>query len=126
MEETLGSVIAARRAELNMSQRELAKAIKVSNSTVARIERGDAITPDNNTLRAMATALRLDYNYLLALNKQIDDEPEIRMIQRAAQQMSQDDKERMMKILRLTFEDAFNNAGGDSEDIGQNSEGNVN
>ncbi len=107
MEETLGTVIARCRAQKEMSQRELAIAVKVSNSTIARIERGDPIVPDNKTLRAIADALDLDYNYLLALNGQIDDEPEIRMIQRAARNMSQSDKERMLKVLKLTFEDAF-------------------
>ena len=113
MEENLGTVIARRRTEKEMSQRDLAIAVKVSNSTIARIERGDSIVPSNDTLRAIAETLNLDYNYLLALCGQIDDEPEIRMIQRAAHNMTQDDKERMLQILRLSFKDAFDHVGGD-------------
>ena len=115
MNETLGEVIARRRKQKDMSQRELAIAVKVSNSTIARIERGESIVPGNETLRAIAQTLDLDYNYLLALCDQIDDEPEIRMIQRAAHKMSQADKERMLDILRLTFQDAFSNTSTDEE-----------
>lgn len=113
MDETLGTVIARRRIEKKMSQRDLAQAVKVSNSTIARIERGESIVPGNETLRAIGQALDLDYNYLLALCRQIDDEPEIRMIQRAAHHMTQEQKEDMVRLLRISFKDAFSNAGSD-------------
>ncbi len=115
MDNNLGSVIAHRRIQKDLSQRELALAVNVSNSTIARIERGDSIVPGNETLRAIARTLDLDYNYLLALCKQIDDEPEIRMIQRAAHKMSPADKARMVEILRLAFQDAFSNTSSDEE-----------
>lgn len=113
MEESLGAVIARRRQEKGLSQRDLALAVKVSNSTIARIERGDSIVPSNDTLRAIAKTLNVDYNYLLALCSQIDDEPEIRMIQRAARRMDEKDKKRMVDILRLTFEEAFSGTDHD-------------
>lgn len=117
MEETLGKVISDRRQELEKTQRELARVVGISNSTVSRIESDDGITPDNNTLKKIAEYLQLDYNYLLALNKQIEDEPEIRMIQRAAKNMSPEQKENMMGILQAAFGDAFKKAGGDKKDI---------
>ena len=40
MIDTLGSVIARRRTDKEMSQRELAMKVHVSNSTIARIENG--------------------------------------------------------------------------------------
>ena len=113
MGEKIGAVISKRRQEKEMSQRELALAVKVSNSTIARIERGDSIVPSNETLKALAETLDLDYNYLLALCDQIDDEPEIRMIQRAAHNMSQEEKEDMIRLLQISFKEAFKNAGGD-------------
>ena len=113
MAEKIGSVIARHRIEKGMTQRDLAQAVKVSNSTIARIELGESIVPSNDTLRALARVLGLDYYYLLALCDQIDDEPEIRMIQRAAHNMSQDDRERMLQILRLSFKDAFEHVGDD-------------
>lgn len=113
MGETLGTVIARRRTEKELSQRDLALKVNVSNSTIARIERGESIVPGNETLRAIAQTLDLDYNYLLALCKQIDDEPEIRMIQRAAHHMTQEQKEDMIRLLQISFKDAFNRAGND-------------
>ena len=113
MNDTLGDVIARHRMEKEMSQRDLAIAVKVSNSTIARIERGESIVPGNDTLRAIAQTLDLDYYYLLALCKQIDDEPEIRMIQRAAHNMTQEQKEDMIRILQISFKDAFTKAGND-------------
>ncbi len=107
MQETLGDIIARKRQQKGISQRELATAVKVSNSTIARLERNEITLPGSELLRALARVLELDYNYLLAQTQQIDDEPEIRMIQRAAHNMSQEDKERMVGILRLTFKDAF-------------------
>ena len=117
MKETLGKVISSRRLELGFSQRELARRVKIGNATVSRIENDDNITPDNGTLNAIADFLKLDYNYLLALNKQIDDQPEIRMIQRAAKNMSSEELDKMMQILNLTFSEAFKNAGEDKKDI---------
>ncbi|WP_461206105.1 helix-turn-helix domain-containing protein [Clostridium sp. DL1XJH146] len=107
IEMTLGKYIAQKRKDENLSQRELAKDIKISHSTISRIEKDDGISPDNATLKALATRLDLDYNYLLALNKSIDDEPEIRIIQRAAKKMKEEDKKRMLDILKLTFDDLF-------------------
>ena len=112
---TLGSFISHRRQALHISQRELAKKISVSNSTISRIENEENITPDNATLRKIAEVLRCDYNYLLALNKQIDDQPEIRMIQRAAKHMSPERLQDMMTVLQASFRDEFSNAGNDEE-----------
>lgn len=117
MDKSLGQVISERRTELGITQRELARGVKISNSTVSRIENDDNITPDNDTLRAIADFLKLDYNFLLALNKQIDDQPEIRMIQRAAKNMSQDQLNDMMTVLQIQFKEAFNSAGGDKKDV---------
>ena len=107
MQETLGDIIARKRQQKGLSQRELATAVKVSNSTIARLERNEIQLPGTELIRALASMLDLDYNYLLAKTQQIDDEPEIRMIQRAAHNMSEEDKERMVEILRLTFREAF-------------------
>ena len=117
MNTTLGSVISRKRQELDLTQRELAKQIGISNSTVARIERDEGIRPDTATLQAIASALHLDYNYLLALSDQVADEPEIRMIQRAAKKMTPADKKKMMDMLSLMFSEQFSNAGTDEDDV---------
>ena len=51
MSETLGSVISRVRTERGMTQRELAKKVEVSNSTISRIEKDDGIHPDPPTLK---------------------------------------------------------------------------
>lgn len=117
MSETLGKVIEARRIELGLTQRELARGVKRSNSTISRIESDNGLVPDNETLRAIAEFLKMDYNYLLALNKQIDDQPEIRMIQRAAKNMDQEQLDKMMDILNKQFKEAFSKAGKDMTEI---------
>ena len=117
MLETLGKVIEHRRTELGLTQRELARGVKRSNSTISRIESDNGLVPDNETLRAIAEFLRMDYNYLLALNKQIDDQPEIRMIQRATKNMNREQLDQMMGVLRKQFKDAFNKAGKDMADV---------
>ena len=66
---TLGKYISEKRNAEGLSQRELAKDIHISHSTISRIEKDDGISPDNATLKAISERLGLDYNYLLALNK---------------------------------------------------------
>ncbi|KAF1086309.1 DNA-binding transcriptional repressor PuuR [Sporotomaculum syntrophicum] len=104
---TLGKYIAQKRQAQGLSQRELAKDIQISHSTISRIEKDDGITPDNATLKALAQRLNLDYNYLLALNKTIDDEPEIRIIQRAAKKMNDAQRKKMLNILKASFGELF-------------------
>ena len=113
MQETLGDIIARKRQQKGLSQRELAAAVNVSNSTIARLERNEITIPGSELIRALAQVLDVDYNYLLAQTQQIDDEPEIRMIQRAAHNMTKEDKARMVDILRLTFTEAFKNVRDD-------------
>ena len=106
-EMTLGKYISIKRHDKGLSQRELAKDTKVSHSTISRIEKDDGISPDNATLKALASRLGLDYNYLLALNKSIDDEPEIRIIQRGAKRLDAAQKQKMLKVLNASFDDLF-------------------
>lgn len=113
MSETLGSVVAARRQQMDLTQRELARKVGISNSTVSRIESDDGITPDTKTIKALAEVLGVDYYYLLALSGQIEDQPEIRVIQRAARNMDKEQKENMMTVLKAAFSVAFDNAGED-------------
>lgn len=103
--------IAIKRKAKDLSQRELANDTGISHSTISRIEKDDGISPDNATLRALAERLELDYNYLLVLNGAIDDEPEVRAIQRAAKKMSDAQKKTMLNILKAAFEDLFEEDG---------------
>ena len=116
MDKTLGTVISGAREVRGLTQRELAKKVKVSNSTISRIEKDDGIHPDPATLKAIADVLKIDYNYLLALNGQIEDDADIRMIQRGAKNLSEDQRKKMMSMLNMMFDDVFTEkrSGGDT------------
>lgn len=107
MSETLSSVISQRREELGLSQRELALAANISNSTVSRIESGEQPSPKPYILSALAKNLKLDYNYLLVITSHIDDEPEIRAIQQAAKKMTREEKKEMLTVLKIAFKKYF-------------------
>lgn len=108
MDNELGKYIAEAREKKGISQRDLAKNIKVSNASVARIENGTVVSPDPVILRKIAEVLEVDYNYLLVLNKTIDDAgDDIREIARAAKNMSPDERARMLEILRQEFKTSF-------------------
>ena len=100
---TLGSVIAAKRTQLDISQRELAKATKLNNATIARIEKEPNIVADPGTLKRIADKLELDYNYLLSLNGTIPDNPELRVIARASAKMDEAEKAEMLEFLKKKF-----------------------
>jgi len=110
---TLGAVIQAKREKMGMTQRELARAVNINHATISRIENNPDIVADPSTLKAIAQALLIDYNYLLSLNKTIEDNKDIRIIARASKSMSEQDRERMMEILRKNFATAFQNANSD-------------
>lgn len=107
MTTTLGMVIRNRREAAFLSQRELANRINVSNGTISRIESGDGLHPDPQTLRAIADILHIDYYYLLTLNGQIDDTPDIRMIHRGMSHLSPADRKKLMRVLNAVFDDLF-------------------
>ncbi|MPL99687.1 hypothetical protein SDC9_45907 [bioreactor metagenome] len=110
---TLGAVIQAKREKMGMTQRELARVVNINHATISRIENNPDIVADPSTLKAIAQALLIDYNYLLSLNKTIEDNKDIRIIARASKTMSEQDRERMMEILRDNFATAFQNADSD-------------
>ena len=63
----LGAVIAAKRKQMGLSQRQLAEQIGLNNATICKLEKDPSLTPDIRTIRLLAEALQLDYNYLLSL-----------------------------------------------------------
>ena len=86
-ERTLGKVIASQRVKLDMTQRQLARAVNINHATISRIENNPDIIADPSTLKAIAQALKLDYHFLLSLNNTIEDEKDMRIIARASKSM---------------------------------------
>jgi len=112
----LGAVIAAKRKMMGLSQRQLAEQIGLNNATISKLEKDPSLEPDIRTIQLLAEALHLDYNYLLSLNETIQDDPDLRIIARAKSNMSPEERQRMMEILRTTFDVAFANAESDGID----------
>ena len=112
----LGAVIAAKRKQMGLSQRQLAEQIGLNNATICKSEKDPSLTPDIRTIRLLAEALQLDYNYLLSLNETIDDDRDIRIIARAKQKMSPEEQKKMMAMLRTAFDVAFENTDSDGID----------
>ena len=112
----LGAVVAAKRKKMGMSQRQLADSVGLNNATICKLEKDPTLVPDPRTLELLAEALHLDYNYLMSLNEMIADEPDIRMIARAKTNMSEEEWQRMMTMIRTNFDAAFADAGDDGID----------
>lgn len=112
----LGAVIAAKRKKLGLSQRQLAEQVGLNNATISKLEKDPSLEPDIRTLQKLAEALGLDYNYLLTLNETIPDDPNLRIIARAKSNMSPEEQEKMMSMLRTTFDVAFANTDSDGID----------
>ena len=115
----LGAVIAAKRKMMGLSQRpqrQLAEQIGLNNATISKLEKDPSLEPDIRTIRLLADALGLDYNYLLSLNETIDDDPDMRIIARAKGNMSPEQQQEMMSMLRTAFDVAFANAESDGID----------
>ena len=70
---------------------------------------------NTQTLRAIADILHIDYYYLLTLNGQIDDAPDVRMIRRGMVHLSPADRKKLMRVLNAVFDDLFTieKSGGD-------------
>lgn len=109
----LGEVIESQRHRLGMTQRQLAREVNINHATISKIERNPDIVADPSTLKAIAQALKLDYNFLLSLNNTIEDDKDIRIIARASKSMSEPEKEKMMDFLRQEFSEAFKDADSD-------------
>ena len=112
----LGAVIAAKRKKLGLSQRQLAEQVGLNNATISKLEKDPSLEPDIRTLQKLAEALGLDYNYLLTLNETIPDDPNLRIIARAKSNMSPEEQEKMMSMIRTTFDVALANTDNDGID----------
>ncbi len=92
----------------NMSQEALAGRLGVSRSAVAMWEAGRS-EPDTDKLIALAALFRVSVDYLLQQDLRDGDQEaaDIRLIERARRAMTPVEKDRMMKILKASFEEYF-------------------
>jgi len=112
----LGAVVAAKRKMLGLSQRQLADSVGLNNATISKLEKDPSLEPDIRTIQLLADALHLDYSYLLSLNETIKDDKDLRIIARARANMTPEEQQRMMNMLRTSFDVAFADAESDGID----------
>lgn len=102
--ERIGERLTELLREQNMTQKQLAELIGVTEATVSRYMSGER-TPKSGILANMATALRTTSDYLLGTEPEGDlenDFPTIRrLIARNAGSMSQSQKIELMNVLFL-------------------------
>jgi len=109
--------LATLRKEAGLTQKELADKLGVSRGTIGMYEIGQR-DPDTETLQKLSDIFGVSVDYLLGktdirnpsdeITEAVEDDPDLRIIERARQKMSPKDRERMMKILKASFEDFFN------------------
>lgn len=94
---SVGKVIAARRKELNMTQRQLAEELHVTDKAVSRWERG-ANYPDLNLIGQLALVLKIDVSDLLS----IDTVPSNEMdeVLKAAAKISDEEHKNIKKTIK--------------------------
>lgn len=119
MENKLGNYIRERRGDRSL--REFAVLCDISHTHLDSIEKGydprtgKKVSVTVEVLNKIAAALGVTPEFLTALslnhepdgNSDIPIDEDIRMIQRARNNMTAQDREKMMKILKASFEEAF-------------------
>lgn len=110
--EILGSRIALLRKQRNLYQNDLAEILGVSKSSVAMWESGKR-DPGSDVLVKLAHHFNVSSDYLLGLTENplpIDNDeiikaiPEITVVSKALQSMSQSDRTKLLSIINTVFE----------------------
>lgn len=96
------------RNQENLSQSELAQKLGIAKSTISMYEVCKR-EPDFKTLESIADFFKVDMNYLYGRTQDKDKfiDADIRRIQRARQNMPDNDKELMMEFLERSFREYF-------------------
>ncbi|KYG89157.1 hypothetical protein A0U40_12500 [[Bacillus] sp. KCTC 13219] len=107
------------RKNIGYSQEELANLLGMKRTNIANYEAG-RIIPPGNIIVAMSDIFNVSTDYLLGLSESTNDKfdsDELKIIQRAKTKMSDVEWERAMKILKLSFVEAFDDDEEEDEDI---------
>lgn len=100
------------------SQEELANLLGMKRTNIANYEAG-RIIPPGNIIVAMSEIFGVSTDYILGLSESFNDKvdsEELKVIQRAKTKMSDNDWERAMKILKLSFVEAFEDEDEDEDE----------
>lgn len=102
---SIGAKVKALRIQNDITQEELAKKIGVTSGTIGMIET-DNRKPSLDVLKKIATVFNVSTDYLLDI-KPIDNATDLELIQRARNKMTSEQKEKMMNLLKISFEELF-------------------
>ena len=64
-EKRIGEIIAEAREKANLSQRQLAKIVSISNAQLSKIESGEIETPNPKMLRKISQHINVNYNEMM-------------------------------------------------------------
>lgn len=116
----IGRVLTELRNKKHLTQDQMADTLGVKRPRYNAWE-NDISNPDFEMVKRIAEFHKVSVDYLLGLTdissrseEEIDDD--IRAIQRAAKNMSPKDRKKMIDMIKLTFDDAFNEDDEDDED----------
>ncbi|MBR0040980.1 MAG: helix-turn-helix transcriptional regulator [Oscillospiraceae bacterium] len=109
----VGDNIRKLRIHRGLSQTELAEAIGESKQLLYKYESGAVTNIPIAKIEAIARALRCSPESLVGWEEQKpplpeeDEFPQVRMIARAGRKMSEEDREKMLQLLKVAFPDKF-------------------
>ncbi|OLN21431.1 transcriptional regulator [Domibacillus antri] len=116
----MGMRIKQKRLGIGLSQEEMSEKLGMKRTNIANYEAG-RVVPPGNVLMAMSQLFKVSTDYILGLSDEewhesATSDKDISSIQRARKNMSEDDWNRMMQIMKLSFVKAFSEEDDDDED----------
>ncbi|SDJ59210.1 helix-turn-helix domain-containing protein [Paenibacillus naphthalenovorans] len=112
---SIGNRIKALRMKKGLTQDQMAEKLGMNRANFSNYERGVA-SPPGETISKIAAILNTTTDYLLGRTEDPSpleliptdpSPPEVRAIQRAAKNMSPNDRRKMLNMIRAAFEEAF-------------------
>lgn len=102
----MGKRIRSERRKMGLSQDALAEKLDMNRANISNYESGRTIPP-GNILVDLANIFEVETDYLLGRQCGDNSGPEIRAIQRAAKKMSEKERKKMLNMLKIAFDEAF-------------------
>lgn len=107
-----GERIKQLRTERQWTQEYVCEKLNISSGALSRYETSMYEPKSLELVKDFANLFNVSTDYLLGKtdirNPQQSNIPEIRVIERGAKNMSQKDREKMVNMIKLAFEEAFN------------------
>ena len=111
---TIGEKIRALRKQHGMTQTELAEKLNTTKQTIGKYEQGIVTNLPLYRIQEIADIFGVSPEYLTGWGDEKkeeakdDDFPQVRMIARAGRRMTEEDREKMLQLIKVAFPDKFN------------------